>query len=413
MKTGDCNFVQKGFLLGCLFLIMSSLGVAQNKVSEKKLSKSWSINLNGGSTVYWGYLSNNESVTSAFKHGISMGYGVVLTKQISPVFGIRGELLMGNLKGRKDFYGDGLPANLNFSSDLVEGNLSVKISFTDLFGSFKPKRFINVYGLAGIGLSNFNGRVINSVNGDTLFVMGHGSGKGIFGWEVDGMVTAGVGLSLRLNRSLDFTFENSMKFLQTDKLGRVRGLLSYDMYSYSSVGISYKIGASSESKKTKKPTVEKKPDVIKKDDAFAAVPKKAEDEQVEKKEAVVAAPAPIKVENKTDLSEKAKVQEVKKEEVKPAEMKTPAVNTNLYTGYKVQICAFKSAVTFEKIMKSFKIHEQIREDHIGVWYRYSVGEFQTGHAAMSYKKQLIMINKAKTSFVVKFENGIRVSAIYR
>jgi len=410
MKTGDFNFVQKGFLLGCLLLIMNSVGFAQNKVSEKKLSKYWSINLNSGPTVYWGYLSNKESVTSAFKHGISMGYGVVLTKQFSPVFGIRGELLMGTLNGRKDFYGDGLPANLNFSSDLAEGNISAKINFTDLFGSFKPKRFINVYGLAGIGLSNFNGRVINSVNGDALFVMGNGSGKGIFGWEIDGMVTAGVGLSLRLNKNLDFTFENSMKFLQTDKLGRVRGLLSYDMYSYSSVGISYKIGVS---KKSKKAGVAKKPDVIKKDDTLAVVPKKAEDNQVVKQEKVVTPPVSIKTDNKADLADKVKTSEVKKEEVKPIEVKAPVVNGNLYTGYKVQICAMKSSVPFEKIMKFYKLHEQIREDHIGVWYCYSVGEFKTVQAAMAYKKQLIMINKAKTAFVVKFENGIRVSAIYR
>ena len=262
-------------------------------------------------------------------------------------------------------------------------------------------------------MSNFNGRVINSVNGDTLFVMGHGTGKGIFGWEVDGMVTAGIGLSFRLNKNLDFTFENSMKFLQTDKLGRVRGLLNYDMYSYSSAGISYKIGASGESKKTKKPTVEKKPDVIKKDDALSAVPKKVEDKQVEMEETVVAPPALVKTQNNADLAEKAKVPEVKKEMAKPVEVKAPAVNGNLFTGYKVQICAMKSAVPFEKITKFYKLHEQIREDHLDVWYRYSVGEFKTVQAAMAYKKQLIMINKAKTAFVVKFVNGIRVSAIYR
>lgn len=413
MKTNGFVFGGRGILIGCLMLVMNSMGYAQQSDFNKKLFANLSLNLNAGPTIYWGYFSDKNSMSSAFRSGISTGYGIILSKQVTPVLGISGQLLFGSLQGRKDYYGNGLPADLNFTSDLAEGNISAKISLTDWIGGYKSKRLMNVYGLIGVGLSNFNGRVIHSLSGDTLYKIGNGSGKGINGWEIDGMATTGLGLNVRMSKDFDFTLETSMKFLQTDKLGRVKGLLSYDMYSYSSAGITYKIGVPGKVKPKKTVPVENKPTENKKETPSVTNPVKVENKPAPEKPVVVSNPVTDKPVNKIVKEEKPIISEPKKEEVKKVVKNVPAVDNTQCTGYKVQICAMLQHSQFEKLMKYYKLSEQIREDHAGKWYRYSVGEFMTFQQAMAYSKQLRMKNNAVNAFVVKFVNGIRVGAIYR
>lgn len=413
MKAKGFVIGGRGMLIGCLMLVMNSMGFAQQSDFNKKLSANWSLNLNAGPTIYWGYFSDKNSISSAFRRGISTGYGIILSKQMTPVLGISGQLLYGSLQGRKDYYGNGLPADLNFTSDMAEGNISAKISLTNWIGGYKSKRLMNVYGLMGVGLSNFNGRVIHSLTGDTLYKIGNGSGKGINGWEVDGMATIGLGLSVRMSKDFDFTIETSMKFLQTDKLGRVKGLLSYDMYSYSSIGITYKIGVPGKVKPKKTVPIENKPIENKKETPPVNNPVKVENKPAPEKPVVVSNPVPDKPVNKIVKEEKVSITEPNKEEVKTVAKNVPTVDNTQYTGYKVQICAMLQQSQFDKLMEVYKLSEQIREDHAGKWYRYSVGEFQTVQQAKAYAKLLIQKNKTVNAFVVKFVNGIRVGAIYR
>jgi hypothetical protein len=258
------------------------------------------------------------------------------------------------------------------------------MSFTDLFMGYKPNRSFTVYGLAGMGFSNFQGETYNYLNGIVVNKFGYGSGKGISGYELDGMATAGIGLSLKLSKTMYFTFENSMKFIQENKLNERNGTFKFDMYGYSSVGLSYKFGFKKETPKVP---------VTKKDNQPKPKPVTTETKPEEVKKEVAPAPAPVKAEPKPA----------------PAEPVKQPANVVMFTGYKVQILATLSPASFDNIMLQYHLKEQIREDHTDKWYRYSVGEFKNFKEANSYRKLLYTRNKIKDAFIVKFVNGRRIA----
>ena len=331
MNTSTFITNTKMFFIGCILILVCNILYAQNAGENKNiLSNKWSIDINGGSTQYWGYI-NSRNFGTTLKHTPTFGYGLVLTRQISSVWSIRGQFLMGQLKGKKEIFSDKDFANLNYFSDFYEGNITVKMSFTDMIKGYKPNRAFTLYGLAGLGLSNFQGETYNYLTDIVVNKFGYGSGKGINGYELDGMGTVGIGMSFKLSKAMNFTFENSMKFIQENKLNERNGTLKFDLYGYSSIGLSYKFGFKKEMKnlsvakndnqiKPKPVITEAKPAEVKKEIASVPINKEVKKE--------VPAPAPVKT------------------EPKPA----PVQNVIMFTGYKVQILATLSPASFDNIM---------------------------------------------------------------
>jgi len=422
MKNSTLRFINKKLFLICLLLIFGNIVLGQKpvekkpaekkpiekKIAEKKpveknsiLSNKWAIDINGGSTQYWGNLKSRNFGTT-LKHPVTFGYGIVLTRQISPVISIRGQFLMGNLKGRKELFSNDSSANLNYHSDFLEGNITMKMSFTDLIMGYKPNRSFTLYGIAGIGVSNFQGETVNYNTGIPVNRFGFGSGKGINGYELDGMATVGIGMTYKLSKSWNFTFENSMKFIHENKLNEINGKIPLDLYGYSSLGLSYKFGFKKANKVPAikiEETAKAKPVEVKKEVITAPkVETKPEVKPEVKKETIA---APVKTEPKITPPEPVK------QEAKPVE------KIELFTGYKVQIIATLTAASFDNLMMEYHLKEQIREDHTDKWYRYSVGEFKSYLEASKYKRILNTRNKIKGAFVVKFKDGKRVGPVWK
>ena len=258
---------------------------------------------------------------------------------------------------------------------------------------------VNIYGLAGFGLTNLQGTVTSYSPNLIVERFGYGSGNGINGYELDGVGTLGLGIAFKLNKSLNLTIENSLKIIDANKFKENKGIIHFDTYSYSSIGLSYNFGLKKAAVVPVKKEVltQTKPVEVKKEPAPVPAPVKTEPEV--KKEVVV--PAPVKTEQKITPPEPAK------QEVKPVE------KTVLFTGYKVQIAATLSQASFEKIAVEFNLKEQIREDHFDKWYRYSVGEFKSFREAISYRKILYSRNKIKGAFLVKFVDGKRIGPVWK
>lgn len=404
MNTSTLIFTPKRIILGCLFLIICNVNYAQKSDTTNTAFKKWSININGGSTQFWGYI-NSWNLATTLKHEPTWGYGLIMTRQFTHLFGIRGQFLMGKLKGRKELFSDGTPANLSYFSDFIEGNISAKINLTDIIRGYKPNRRFNVYGIAGIGMSNFQGETTNFITKVIVNSYGHKKGRGINGYELEGLGNVGIGLAIKLNKVLDFTFENSMKFIQTNKLNEKNGSFPFDLYGYSSFGLTYNFRSNKGQKskpvsnninqeQPKSVTTEKKPAEAKKDIVSTKTEPKATQEKPEIKKETISNPIPEKAEQKGA----------------PAE---PIVKAILFSGYKVQILATLAPTPFDTIMQQFNLNEQIREDHIDKWYRYSVGEFQSFKEANAYRKLLYTRNHIKDSFITKFKDGKRIGQVWK
>ncbi len=396
MCTFKFNSIKKVIVLICLFLISSSTLFAQKSEFEKGIRKNWQFGFSAGALSYWGDVSTPKDLSNQLKSGVAWGYGVSLSKQISPVWGIQGNILLGNLNATKPFYSDGSQANLQFKSNLIEGNLNATVNFTNLFLGYKPNRRANAYGVIGIGLGNFEGKT-TYFTGEKKRAFGYGSGKGINGYEIDGIGNVGLGVNLKLNKRLLLNVETTMKFTQNDTLDGLHAGINSDFYNYTSIGLIYKFSlgkGTSKNAKAKADLADK--NGIKKP-SFAAKPAETKPAEVKK----TTAPAPEKVDVKITPFEQSK----SKVEETPINVEPVG---GLYTGYKVQILATQKPVTVATVKRIYHITTDVRLDTDGGWYRFSVGEFKTFSAARIYAKQLILKHKIHGAFVVKFKSGKRV-----
>jgi len=374
------------FTIVLTLFILVNISLAQNDEFSKRFFDNWSLNANLGISQYHGDISGGTNPFALLDNSTGFSYGLILKKQISPVFGIRGQVIRGQLKGKKENYTSGTPANLQLDADCFEMNLNTSLDFVNLFWGYNSKRLFNIYGFIGIGLGNYQGFTKNYVTNVKIHSFGNGFGKGISGWMLEGIITGGGGAKIRLSNSFDMCLESSLKFLNTDKFdGRIGGF-KYDFYSYSSIGLSYNFGKSEKQRKN----IIHEPKVV----------------EIE--------PEPVKI-TPTE-PEKPKVVEPVKTETKVVEPKpvvTPTPKQELQITpdfeYKVQVMASKTPVDVSYIQKRYSINEPIREDYDGVWYRYSVGSFKDYKSARESANKLNSVNKVDGAFVVGFKNGKRLN----
>ncbi len=78
--------------------------------------------------------------------------------------------------------------------------------------------------------------------------------------------------------------------------------------------------------------------------------------------------------------------------------------------FRVQIrAAYKSEIPLQLLANKYHLRDNIKEDYVGNWYRYSVGSFATYEEAKGYRNQIRSINGIRDAFVVAYRNGERVN----
>ena len=224
-------------LIICLILFSPFFSFSQDTVSKPgRFFNDWSVNLNAGTTLFFGDI--NEYLISRYQSEWQLAYGIMLSKQITSVLGIRGQLLNGKISGAKMKFKNGSPANLQFNADFFEYNLNATINFNHLFLPQNQHNLFSVYGFIGMGMSNWTTELRN-IRTNTI-VAGNGQkGKGLKKLTNEGMIPAGLGIDIHFNRKWNLTMESGFRVVNSDKLDAAIGGFKYDMYNYSSLGITY------------------------------------------------------------------------------------------------------------------------------------------------------------------------------
>ena len=245
------NYLSQKSCLILLFALLPFLFYGQTEKtentevnkSEVKFEPHWLINANIGAMQYYGDVAEKSDPFSQMAHGTAWGYGIILGRQFSPVLGLRGQFLAGKIKSKKDKYKGGAPANLSFESTVIEFNVHGTVNFSNWFFKYKPDRLFSIYGFLGIGLTNFEGET--KQNGKIIHSFGHGAGKGLGGRQIEGVIPIGTGLEIRLNDKFTVNLETSMHGVGNDELDGVKGGSDYDVYGYTSAGLTYKFNFTS------------------------------------------------------------------------------------------------------------------------------------------------------------------------
>jgi len=195
---------------------------------------SWSVNINGGLTSYFGDLSLNDlDIGTKIKQESGPAMSIILTRNIyRDAIGLSGQVLAGKISGRKN--------DISFSTDLIEYNLQARIDFVRLFMSRKYNA-LGVVGYAGGGQFLFNTKKVETEDG-ALKTSKQNT-------EVPEFVLFfGGGIYYKLKSDIGITADFSLHQCQNDRLDDYIKNDNYDYFTYLSVGVSYYINTVKKSK---------------------------------------------------------------------------------------------------------------------------------------------------------------------
>lgn len=207
-------------------IVLLQVGIGQEWSGEtgNKLWNNWSVSFNGGLTSYFGDLSvYDQELSGKLINESGPAISGILTKQIKNVFGISGQIIYGNVKGKKN--------NISITSKLLEYNLHARINFVNLFSSKKNHKF-GFVGYAGLG--NFVFRttkiVLSEGNKETTY---HQSRVPEFVYFLGG------GLSYKISQYISATADITLHQCQNDKLDNTVANNDFDYYSFINIGFTY------------------------------------------------------------------------------------------------------------------------------------------------------------------------------
>lgn len=211
-----------------LFLFQSFSYAQYDRKTYKwsNLLKHWSIGLSIGQTSFYGDVSlyDNELSDKLSKEG-SWSYGFKLARQLTPVIGLQGQLLLGKLRGTNSVS--------SFEANIKQISADLTLNFVNLLLPGNDSRFF-VLAKIGLGEYVFDSRLrfndpnkadieINPKTPEVLFLLG-------------------PAIHYKISNSFDVNADLDVQWAKNDKLdGTTNNNKDDDYYTYLSVGITYNI----------------------------------------------------------------------------------------------------------------------------------------------------------------------------
>ncbi len=367
----------------CVFLFQSNSANAQK---NSDFQSYWYLNASGGLNVFFGDVKQNSFFpANAEVSEWKFGGGWMLGRQFSPIIGLRGQTLYGQLAGSRRELG------IFIEGDYIEFNLNATFSLSNLFWQYNSQRKFDLYAIAGLGLTNFNMNQKSLSDGSLLKQSGHNFGSGIGGRTLEGIAIAGIGLDYKINDKWSLNFESALRGMNSDKVDIFENGKKHDYYSYTSLGITFKFGHKTRKKdRFVQPVLE--------EDLPKVDVEEIKEEEPEVKEEVVEKPVVKKEEPQ---------KEVKKEKPIVKEIIVPDIPE---PEYRVQIrAAYQKRISKVMLSEKFKIPvEKIKEDRHRGYYIYSVGSYATYEEAGARRDELKSKHGVYDAFVVCFSKGSRL-----
>lgn len=372
------------FIAG-LFLITLNSMIAQEK-GQNEFRPHFQVGINGGTSLFFGDIKQYKFWPELSGiNELRFAGGLNFNFQVTPAFAIRLHGIYGNLAGmRKEW-------DVYFKSDYVETGINTVFNFSNIFGKVRNDRLLNVYGTIGIGLIQYNTIVKSYYENTKIGSVGYGSGSGIGGRTLQGIMLYGLGLDFRLNERLNLQLETTNRVMDSDMLdGRATGY-PLDFYNYTSVGITYKFGFLK-----KKEVISESPE---EETAVYYEPEKKEDTASAVKEEVP-------VEEETIVTTDTLTEQLPSYPVEQIE-ELPGLE------YRVQILArFHGPISLKFISETYSIPVyELKEDTYQGHEIYTVGSYNTYQEARQKRDELRSLFGITDAFVVAFDKGKRLDQL--
>jgi len=341
-----------------LFMLIPTLLFAQNTGKEKapSLARNWYIGVTFGPDFYYGDLNESKYLP---KKSVSLAGSIFTQYNISNVFGMRFQLLMGGLNGSIPVTVEGAQANLAFTGLFIDANLNTTINFSNLFSPNKPSRRFFVYGTAGVGYAVWYSKIIDKVYPSDSIDLSTFVNSAV-------VLPLGIGGIYNINRRFQVSVEWTFRTFLSDKVDNTVGGYRFDLVDYLAFGVAINLSG-------KGP--KKSPNVL--DYPYPVVP------------AVYPPPR----------------QQIQPRPV-PQQVAPVSVMPDEYV-YKVQICAFNQHdYSAEWIRKHYRVNQPVSREREGTMSRYTVGGFSNMEKAKELRNEMIRLG-IHDVFIIAYKDGIR------
>jgi len=246
----------KTLVIVCLLLFnLNTISYSQtNDETDNIIYNTWSATLSGGSMLFYGDLrqydfypvtKKNSKNWLNLTNGLSEysgGYGLAISRQLSPVFGVQGIMERGKLSG--------INTNMDayFHADILSYGLNLKINFMPFFDPKLKLPKILIYGVTGIGLCDFKTREYKISTGTLLHSYGYGDYDSEKKAATEIVIPLGLGFKYKIDNRFDIGIKSVINFVNTDKLdAHVVSSSANDKYGYTAITLTYKIGKNEKS----------------------------------------------------------------------------------------------------------------------------------------------------------------------
>lgn len=241
----------KKFTIICLFVVaLNAISYGQTDSQTSKIKyNTWSATLSGGSMLFNGDLKQFYFYPISRQNGIdwynfstaaperNLGFGLTVSKQITPIFGVRGDVQKGKLSGVK------ISDNAYFKADFWQYSLNGTVNFINLFFPNCKSHFVTFYGITGVGIMSFKTMEKKISTDEEIMSYGYGHYGQSVKRTVELAIPVGLGVKCKLSPQVDIGVEGILNNVNTDKLdGVVSSNYSPDKYMYTSLTLTYKIG---------------------------------------------------------------------------------------------------------------------------------------------------------------------------
>lgn len=237
------RFIIRLLCISTLFVINASnsaFGQYYDNSQNAGFFGNFSINANIGTTLTFADISQGSK---PYQDDWKIAYGGIFRKQLSPIFGIGGQFLMGKLHGTLLNTGNAPHSNRFFDSEFMEINFHAIINLSNLLFGYKEDRSVHLYSTIGLGFANWATIQRNLDTNSEINRSGFDSNN-LKAWTPELSIPVGMGLYFAMGKKFGFTIEASLHRLNSDELdAQIGGKSKQDYYSYFSAGITYNLAA--------------------------------------------------------------------------------------------------------------------------------------------------------------------------
>ncbi|HDO06261.1 MAG TPA: hypothetical protein ENG85_01115 [Bacteroidetes bacterium] len=395
------RYLLRLFLLTVILFPVISLQAQE--IVPKGFTPYWQININSGTSLFFGDIKENPIIPiSKNNNEWRLGGGLIVGYQLSHVFGLRGQALYGQLAGTKT------KLDRYFEGDYIEFNLNTTINLNNMFGKKRSDRLVSAYLLVGVGITNYNSTFYNLSTGTKIGYIGFGYGSGIKGRTLEGIFTGGVGVNFQLNNRLNINFETANRVMNSDEMDGWVKNFKYDVYNYTSLGLSYKFGR----KKIK--SVRGTP--VTHQNLREVSPVRRESGKAKKPCTVEMQPVmPPATSNASKMEARAEKQltPMQKPQKQISQTRVTTTPPRPILEYRVQIRAkYGQPISIALLSRKYGLSQnEIRGDKHNGYYIYTIGSYQTYEQARTRRDTIRSRFGISDAFVVAFKNGYRLDKL--